>query len=252
MQLPVHGQQLQIERAFVLCDAANRLAIAQPHGYRLVRRRAASSARSTAGRWCRTGIFQRLLDLRRRTIAPDIRKVRTEHTAASTDHVTTRAVPLTGEKSFARRRVAQPGCAGRDGAACRLLQDHNVRGDGDGFLFGNPKGGHASVANALEDQLSYRFEGCGAGPNIHDVGAMPPAGSILSVAAHTARLVLPLPGVHCLAAGVIHQELNTDREKDDTHLSSTASSVSLSDEPDWWLIAFLGIRRCERLVASGR
>ena len=49
---PICGQELQIKRAFVLGNAAERLAVAQPYGTRSVGWRCTTTAASTASGGC--------------------------------------------------------------------------------------------------------------------------------------------------------------------------------------------------------
>src|SRR5205085_308962 len=172
-------EQLQIERAFILGNAANSLAIAQPRGYSAVRRGgyatpAAACLRIGRGR----GIPHRKLDLRGRPIASDVRKIRAEDGAASMHHVATRALSFS-EEPFTRHTVARRD----DRAPRRLLQTHDISGDRAGFLNGNLEGGHSSVRNTLEDQTADGFLRCSARPlDVHDVGTVSATLAVFTVA----------------------------------------------------------------------
>src|SRR5258708_5226117 len=122
--------------------------------------------------------------------------------------VTRRAVPFTGEEPIARCGIAL-----RRRSAGRLLQRHDVSCDRAGFLFGNAESGHAPIRNALEDQTANGFERrCARTADINDVGTVSATGSILTVAADTAGLVRPLAGIGRLGGGVVHRNVNRERE----------------------------------------
>ncbi len=219
VQLAVDGKHLQVERAFVLRDAANSLAVSQPYIHGPVGRDAARAATWRDSRRS-PRVAKRLLDLSRRPTAPDVRKIRADRGAASLDHVATLALALGGEEALTGRAVTRRHAAIRD--ARRLLQPHHVSGNRAGFLTRNLERRHASTGNALEDQVADRFQRCSPrGPDVHDAGTVSTAASVFAVTAGAARLVLPLPSFDRLGSGVVHDERNRKHEREDSdHLST--------------------------------
>ena len=76
MQAPVRGQELEVERGFVLGDAADGAAIAQPDRHSSVGHSAAAPSATAAARlnWRCTGLAQGLFNLRWCSFASDVRR----------------------------------------------------------------------------------------------------------------------------------------------------------------------------------
>src|SRR5215468_10112898 len=97
MQFVVGAEELQVEGALVLGDAAKSLAARELHGDSAVRRHTAPSAAapSAAGSGRHgAGIAQSLFDRRRRSLASDTGQIGAQDAAPAPDHVATGAVAL--------------------------------------------------------------------------------------------------------------------------------------------------------------
>src|SRR6185295_15452565 len=101
--------QLQIIVALVLGQAAQRSVVAQTHGYRTISRRRQ-----------RTWIIQCLNNLTQASFAREIREIRPQGAAASSQHVTSNTISRFGEKPRARREVSVGRALGG-----RISQDAN-------------------------------------------------------------------------------------------------------------------------------
>ena len=201
MQFAVGAQQLQVERAFVLGDAAKGPPVAQAHGDCVIRR--GSAARAAACRHVpRARIAQRLFDLGRRPVAPDIGQIRTQHAAAPAHHVATGAISFAREEAFTRRSVAAPDVARRDSAP-RRPQFQYVRRDRVGFLrSGIWKAGIPASGIPLRIKsrtLSADAARAGGHPRCPGRG---PAVPVLAMAPDATRLILALSGIRRLRAQV--------------------------------------------------
>src|SRR5579871_6976003 len=103
VQLSADGQQLEIEGALILCQAPNRLPVAQPHGHGAICGRSATSPAAAGQNLHTAGIAQRLLDLRQSALPADVRQIRPKNAATSSDHVTIETIALPGEVTLACR-----------------------------------------------------------------------------------------------------------------------------------------------------
>src|SRR5712692_5388166 len=103
MQLSVRAQQLEIERALVLGDAAQSLTAAQSHGdCSICRGAAATTSARGCNRRSRAGIAQRFFDLSRILFTTHSGQIGANDAASTSYHVAARAAlrpkyPLAGD-----------------------------------------------------------------------------------------------------------------------------------------------------------
>src|SRR4030095_6188647 len=95
--------------------------------------------------WLAHGVF----NLRRLAIACQVRKIRTENTAAASDHVTAGAVPLVVEETFAGE-----GIAGGRVVCCGRFEEVHIVKEAVSLGARHDERRHPGFRNAVADQLS--------------------------------------------------------------------------------------------------